>query len=209
MVTGKKKPFRVSIGKTPGALVNAGYRSVLAVIPDYDFGFSILVASNRSHQLDETLTKLIGNIVLPALETAAKRQAAANFAGHYMSTSSNTSIVLATDSRPALRLTRYVVHGVDLMKAVFEDFGKDIDFRLVPSQLGAGRNVSFTGIYQPPEPPPPQSEWYWPCQAWLDIDDFTYASVPMGQMVFETDEAGRALSVRLNAFRETLVRGKT
>lgn len=114
--------------------------------------------------------------------------------------------MITTDDQPALKLTSYIANGVDLMSTVFATFGKNIDFRLVPNHLYGGRRVGFTGLYQVPTAPAPENEFYWPCQSWLDVDDFTYASVPLGQMVFDLDEEGKAKGVRLTALSETLER---
>ncbi|KAI8623634.1 putative secreted beta-lactamase [Xylariaceae sp. FL1651] len=181
------------------------YNSVIFLIPDYEFGFSLLTASSTAGgALAESLPNLIINTIVPALEAIAKQQAYKNFGGHYASNATNTSITVTTDDWPALKVTEYVAEGVDLLDSVFALFGDNIDFRLVPNHLYHNNHVGFTGLYQPPTTIPPKDEFYWPCQAWLDIDDFTYASVPLGSMMFEIDDSGMASSVRLNALREKL-----
>lgn len=181
------------------------YASVIFLIPSYNVGFSILTARAKG-DLTDVLPNVIVDKLLPALEDIAKQQAARNFAGHYFSSKSNTSVTITTDDWPALKVTRYVANGIDILTSVFALFGDDIDFRLVPSHLYKGKYVGFTGVYQPPAAPAPADEFYWPCVTWLDIDDFTYASVPLGHMVFEVDETGRACSLQAKAWRETLQR---
>lgn len=181
------------------------YASVIFLIPSYNFGFSILTAAS-SGRLAELLPNTLVDKLLPALEDIAKQQAHRNFAGHFTSSKSNTSITVTTDDWPALKVTQYVANGIDLLDSVFALFGDDIDFRLVPSHLYKGNQMGFTGVYQPPAVPLSAEEWYWPCQTWLDIDDFTYANVPLGHMVFEVDDTGRACSLQAKALRETLER---
>ncbi|KAH8163352.1 hypothetical protein CIB48_g4879 [Xylaria polymorpha] len=184
------------------------YNSVLFLLPAYDFGFSILSASiTAGGTLATDLPNIIVNTLLSSLETITKQQANTNFAGRYTSDTTNTSITVTTGGWTGLEVTEYVVSGVDLLGSVFALFGADVKFQLVPNQLyGGGARVGFSAVYQPPTTIPPKDEFYWPCESWLDVDDFTYASVPLGLMVFDVDPDGSATSVRLVALRETLLR---
>ncbi|KAI1125594.1 beta-lactamase/transpeptidase-like protein [Nemania abortiva] len=204
--------FRVRInGHSVDLFTKSGnwgvYNSVLFLLPAYDFGFSILSASSAAGgALVSDLPNTIVNTLLPALETITKQQANANFAGRYTSATANTTITVTTDGAKGLRVTEYIVNDVDLLGSVFALFGA-VDFRLVPNQLYDGdTRVGFSAVYQPPTAVPPKDEFYWPCESWLDIDDFTYASVPLGLMAFDVDADGNATSVRLVALRETLLR---
>ncbi|KAI1299857.1 beta-lactamase/transpeptidase-like protein [Xylaria venustula] len=185
------------------------YNSVLFLLPAYDFGFSILSASSSAGgALVSDLPNTIINTLLPALESITKQQAHANFAGRYVSYTTNTSITVTTeDDAKGLRVTEYVASGVDLLESVFALFGADVDFRLVPNELYRGDSrVGFSAVYQPPTAIPPKEEFYWPCESWLDVDDFTFASVPLGLMGFDVDSEGNATSVQLVALREALLR---
>lgn len=186
------------------------YNSVLVLLPAYNFGFSILSASNTTRAaVVDALTNNIVNTLLPALDTIAQQQAGANFAGRFTSPDkeTNSSITVTTDGFLGLRVTEYIVSGVDLLGSVFALFGSDVEFRLMPNQLYDGRTrVGFSAVYQPPSEIPPEDEFYWPCQSWLDIDDYTYANVPLGLMAFDVDATGKATSVRLVALRQTLQR---
>ncbi|KAI0546587.1 beta-lactamase/transpeptidase-like protein [Xylaria curta] len=184
------------------------YNSVVFLLPAYDFGFSILSASSGAGgALVNDLPNMIVNTLLPSLETITEQQANANFAGRYTSDTTNSSITVTTDGSIGLRVTEYVAGGVDLLGSVFALFGADVEFRLMPNQLyGGGTRVGFSAVYQPPTAIPPEDEFYWPCESWLDVDDFTYASVPLGLMAFDVDADGNAASVRLVALRDTLLR---
>lgn len=204
--------FRLRVdGHTVDMFTKSGnwgvYASVIFLIPDYDFGFSILTASGtRGSAVSELLPNTIVNTLLPVLESIAKQQANNNFAGQYSSPSTNSSVTITTDDWPALKVTQYLADGVDLLSSVFALFGDDVDFRIIPNQLYKNNQIGFTGIYQPPTAIPSEDEFYWPCQSWLDVDDFTYASVPLGSMVFEMDSNRNASSLQLKALRETLQR---
>ncbi|KAI0855115.1 beta-lactamase/transpeptidase-like protein [Xylaria cubensis] len=184
------------------------YNSVLFLLPAYDFGFSILSASSAAGgALVNDLPNTIVNTLLPSLEAITKQQANANFAGRYTSDTTNSSIIVTTDGSIGLRVTEYVASSVDLLGSVFALFGADVELRLMPNQLySGGTRVGFSAVYQPPTTIPPEDEFYWPCESWLDVDDFTYASVPLGLMAFDVNADGNATSVRLVALRETLIR---
>jgi hypothetical protein len=170
-------------------------------------GFTVLTASvNATGGVKNVLPNEIMNRLLPLLADISQEQAARNFAGHYTLANSNSSVTLTTDDQPGLKVSEYISNGVDIIDTVFGLFGNDIDFRLVPSHLYGKGKVGFTGVYQPPAKPLPDGTWYWPCQTWLDIDDFTLGSVPLGEFVFDVDDTGAACSVELKALRQTLNR---
>ncbi|KAI0867782.1 beta-lactamase/transpeptidase-like protein [Hypoxylon argillaceum] len=209
--------FRVRIdGHSVDLFTKSGnwgvYNSVLFLLPAYDFGFSILSASSAAGgALVGDLPNTIVNTLLPSLEVITKEQANAKFAGRYTSDTTNSSITVTTDGAKGLRVTEYIASDVDLLGSVFALFGADVEFRLMPNQLyngggGSASRVGFSAVYQPPTTIPPKDEFYWPCESWLDVDDFTYASVPLGLMAFDLDEDGNATSVRLIALREVLLR---
>ena len=186
------------------------YNSVFVLLPAYDFGFSILSASGSARAaVVDALTNDIINTLLPALEAVTKRQASANYAGRFSSPDekANTSITVITDVSLGLRVTEYIVSGVDLLASVFSLFGSDVEFRLIPNQLYDSRTrVGFSAVYQGPSEIPPKEEFYWSCPSWLDVDDYTYANVPLGLMAFDVGIGGKAASVRLVALREALLR---
>lgn len=178
------------------------------LIPQYNFGTTLLTASlDATGDLTKSsLSDEIINTLLPTLGEIAKDQAHTKFSGHFTSTSSNTSVTVTTDGAPGLKVTQYISDSINFLDTVFALFGEDIDFRLVPNFLYGGNKIGFTAVYQPPEKVSTNETWYDACPSWLDIDDFTFASVPLGQFVFEIDESGKAGSVEIKALGTTLAR---
>lgn len=175
------------------------------LIPDYNFGMTLLAASAKgAYSLRENLPNLLVDKILPVLEKIAKKQAEANFAGTYWSTTSNTSVTITTDSRPALKVTKFISNGVDMLDKVFSLFGKPVDFRILPNNLYDGNLIGFTGVYQGAVPPPRTGRFYGTCETWLDVDDFTWNNVPLGQFVFELDGCGKSMVLNLTAFEQSL-----
>ncbi|SMR45200.1 unnamed protein product [Zymoseptoria tritici ST99CH_3D1] len=199
-------------GHTVDVYTKAGnwgsYTSVFALIPSYNIGFSILSTSSSAHgKLTASLPNLLITTLLTALEASTRSQATHNFAGTYTDPTANSTLTLTLDTSPGLKVTAYTSAGVDLLSTVFGRPDYVVDFRIVPNQLYDRRgSVGFTGIYALPEDVPKNGDFYWPCQNWLDIDDYTFGNVPLGQMVFEVDSAGRACGVRLVALGMELER---
>ena len=102
------------------------------------------------------------------------------------------------DNSSALRITQWTNNGSDILNDLFEAISPGIDFRLVPNQLYSGSKKGFTGFYQSPAP---NRLFYGSCFNWVDVDELTYGSVPLGQVVFETDEHGKASAIELKALR--------
>lgn len=203
--------FRVkSGGHTVDLYTKSGnwgaYASLFAIIPDYNIGFSLLSATSKAYgKFVDDFPNTLTPILLEAVEKIGREQARRNFVGHYVSESSNTSVKIEMDDLPGLKVTEYIYDGTDLMNTVFGTPDYPVDFRLIPSHLSDGKGqVGFTGVYAPHQKPLANGDFYFPCQNWLDIDDYTYGSVPLGNLVFDVDEEGRANSVRLKALKRTL-----
>ncbi|GIZ48896.1 hypothetical protein CKM354_001193900 [Cercospora kikuchii] len=184
------------------------HRSVFAVVPAYNFGFAVLTASLVGRgEVQDDVPNVVINAMLPALDEISRQQAHRNLAGQYtLNDNSNTSITITTDDLPGMKVTEYISNGFDVLHTVFGSFGTEIDFRLIPNHLYGGDKTGFTGVYQPPQKQLPDGTWYWPCQTWLDIDDFTYGNVPLGQLVFDADDTGRACNVEIKALKQKLER---
>lgn len=201
------------------------YTSIFVLIPTYNFGFTLLTscsAPGAGGQVRDDLPNVIVNTLLPVLDQISRLQAQQNFAGQYVGSTSNTSFTIVTDENAGLKVTEYTTQGLDVLNQIFGNTSK-VDTRILPNLInyadvidaggnGTRKRVGFTSLFQrypqtgTEEQDGEANDWYWPCQTWLDIDDFTLANIPLGQVVFEVDEQGRACAVRLEAFRERLER---
>jgi hypothetical protein len=80
------------------------YAGIIVLCPDYDIGFTILSAAARESIADASVTVLadiITQTFLPAVEAAAKDNAASTFAGTYKATNAiNSSITFIVDGGP-------------------------------------------------------------------------------------------------------------
>jgi hypothetical protein len=97
---------------------------------------------------------IIGDTVLPAAELAAKEEAEAHFVGTFIAplgSGLNTSITLVTDDYPALRVSKFVSNGTDLLALAVSQASPPAtytDLRLYPNELyHDSSHIGFTGYF--------------------------------------------------------------
>jgi hypothetical protein len=186
------------------------YNSIFVLVPDLDFGFTVLSAAPSDGATTvELITELMAATVLPAFDEIARTQASERFAGSYSSTENkNTTVSVTVDSQPGLRVTSWRVHGVEMLRELGGGAkGTYTNFRLWPNELYSGNLVGFTGTWQVLPRPKVNVPISQSCEAWESVSTITYGNVDIGQFVFDVDSTtGRAKMVKSKAFREVLRR---
>jgi hypothetical protein len=85
------------------------YATIFVLVPDFDFGFSILTASVQGPttraKLVSVITEMLISEVLPALEEAARDQAKSAFGGHFAASNLNSSLTITVDEQLGLLVT--------------------------------------------------------------------------------------------------------
>ncbi|GIZ37611.1 hypothetical protein CKM354_000105400 [Cercospora kikuchii] len=199
---------------------SGSYTSMLAFIPEYDAGFSYLngyfTAPGTDGRLQDrvtmgTINELV-EIVLPALEAQAAKEAEANFVGTYSAgDGANSTLVIAQRTETnitsgegaGLYIEQWISNGVDalptfagqvprLLPAMQHDSASpdEVTFQvsLSPqwSTYAAAGLGPFTGFYD--------SNFAW---ALFDGNEYggRYGGQGIGTFVFELDERGRAGAV--------------
>ncbi|KAE8154086.1 beta-lactamase/transpeptidase-like protein [Aspergillus avenaceus] len=192
------------------------YGGILAVIPDYDVGFSVLDASSLdTRSASATIAMdLIINAILPALMQQAAIEAQKNYAGTYRSAETNSSITLAVSppSRPGpgLAVSSWISNGTDLTPALSSVLDSK-NARFVPTVLpqGSTGKAAFR-TYVPPQEVDTGSlqmltSQLYALNSFLLVDGVRYGGKDLKMFVFDIED-GRAGSVALEAFRSTLKR---
>jgi hypothetical protein len=83
----------------------------------------------------------------------------------------------------------------------------DLVWRLLPNGLNYGDGkIGFTSFQTSAVPSNSTQQSLLDCSGWFDVDPFTYANIPFGQMAFNIDVNGKASSVDLRGLRITLER---
>lgn len=182
------------------------------LVPDFDFGFSILTASVQGQttgaKLVSVITDMLISEVLPALEDAARDQAASAFGGHFAASSLNSSLTITVDDQPGLLVTEWISNGTDFLQDVgLKTPGTHVDVRIQPNQLYSGNRLGFTGIFNT-FPAADSSGLFDPiCASWGSVGGTSYGNVGIEEFVFEIDPTtGQATCVQPKALRITLER---
>lgn len=171
------------------------------LIPEYDLGFSILAASDAvplkqqaGLQVISGVNKGIARILLPALEDIAKERATQSFSGVYISDGDVPhTIVVEADSHPAIKLTKWVYNGTDILQELgrpFSENSQTVGFRLQPNGLNKDNTIGFTALCSG--------------DAWETVNLFRYGNIGLDQFLFDMDTSGVAISVQSNALRAVL-----
>ena len=181
------------------------YHSFLALVPAYNFGAAALIAGDESVRTDSP--KVLFDAILPVLDEVAQDQAASNFAGHYASNQANSSLTITTSGvESGLKVTQWISNGVDILGELIEPQIPNLVFRIIPNQLYGDDDsrVGFTSFYESATPPPANNDPVFTCIGWFDVDELLNGNIPLGQMVFDIDDHGKASAVQLRALRATL-----
>lgn len=128
------------------------YSSLIALIPDFDVGFSVMAAGSVPRTIVQQAADYITEAYVPALFEAARLETAQTYAGAYTDASSNSSVVLAIagpqDANQGLVLQEMIYNGTDLIAALSQWIyglpeGVQMDAMLYPDGLEeAGSNRS-------------------------------------------------------------------
>ncbi|KAH8658115.1 beta-lactamase/transpeptidase-like protein [Xylariales sp. PMI_506] len=197
------------------------YLSYIILIPEYDLGFVVLLASTESPSAGaETmgaLTEMLLDAWVPAAESAAREAAGVNIAGLYTSedaeTNSTLKLVLKRD-RGGLRIEQLVYNGTDFlatMQTLAGVTGGDLHYM---DGTQDGQSVAFRAVWSRPveddeEDDSKSHRWVLGkrcLMAWGGVDVWNYGNFGLDEFIFSTDEFGFATTVTLPALRVTLHR---
>lgn len=197
---------RTSWMYTKGGDINV-YSSLVAYLPDWDVGFTVLTAWSESDP-SYALEDMIAGYLVPALEEAARTEAAAKIAGTYTESSTGSTLSLAVDDQPGLAITNWTVGNVSVFSVIGGLYGYTAPVgRLYPTsmkskngtqtgwkasfadaslQCGAGTGFTFNST----------------CQSWVRVDTLPYYGIGMDDFLIETDlTSDRAVAVMARALR--------
>jgi hypothetical protein len=170
----------------------------------------------------QQLNGLITEALLPAFEAAALEQAAANFAGTYVSARTNDSEpmlihIVAGDGGLGLGVQNWTAGNLDLLKSYFAataEISPDLvtgepSLRLYPVNLHDDGRTAYRGVFEyegsvgvfsTNETSPFGSH----CAAWAAVSTPQYGNIGLDDFVFHVDETGRAIAVTARGARTEL-----
>ncbi|KAI0403775.1 beta-lactamase/transpeptidase-like protein [Xylaria palmicola] len=193
------------------------YSSVLAIIPDYDIGISVLLAGELPGNANFNLLDIIGEVLIPAVEQAARAEAGAVYSGHYAFgnlTQLNSSMTIGTDDQPGLSVPQWISNRTDfayLSTALQSGYAPVTPrIRLYPTGLegpapDGGKRVVFKAVFEDAAAPSKQTAMFsTDCATWVNVASVIYGSAAMDELIFNVDSQGRVTSVTSPSLRVTL-----
>ncbi|KAH7250862.1 beta-lactamase/transpeptidase-like protein, partial [Fusarium tricinctum] len=203
---------RASWMYTKGGQIGS-YNSLVALLPDWGVGITVLAAGSNSAGVTGVLPGLIASKLVPALEEAAKTQANLTYGGHYGSRESNMTI--AVDSNlPGLGVTSWFHNGHDMFDSIrsmitgpgTSNGPGHVSMRLYRTGLETyscrrEKKESWRAVYEVLDPAsPPASR----CVSWFSVDSVTYGGESIDKFVFDLVENGVAQGLTVSAFDSRL-----
>lgn len=197
------------------------YNALLAIIPDFDIGFSVLAAGDGLDGIAMDIADMMSDVYLPAMVSAARAQANEIYSGTYQSSDpavNSTVTVVADEQTPGLSLSSWISNGTNLawFSVVLsqglpqEHWGKvQPSVRLYPTGLwdavpGGGKRVAFKAAFEDLSLPHISNAFTSDCVTWVTGSGILYGSRPLDQFIFNIDAAGIVTSVENGALRNKL-----
>ncbi|KAI1649019.1 beta-lactamase/transpeptidase-like protein [Daldinia loculata] len=197
------------------------YSTLLAIIPDFNIGFSILAAGDVPPSLPMDIADTLSNTYLPTMVNTARIQADALYDGTYKNSNSavNSSLSIVVDSKtPGLSLSSWISNGTNLLwysvamsRNVTKDYWDKIQpsVRLYPSGLwdatsDGGKRVAFKAVFEDLSLPDASEPFTTDCSTWVSVAGIMYGSKPLDQFIFNINAAGNVMSIENAALRNRL-----
>ncbi|KAI1172666.1 beta-lactamase/transpeptidase-like protein [Nemania sp. FL0916] len=193
------------------------YSSVLAIIPDYDIGISVLLAGELPPNANFNLLDIVGGVLIPAIEEAARAEAGALYSGHYAfsnTTQLNSSMTITTDDQPGLGVSQWISNGTDFgyISAALQSGYTPIKprIRLYPAGLegpgfNGGKKVVFKAVFEDADAPSQEKAMFsTDCATWINVASVIYGSAAMDELIFDVDSNGKVTSITSPSLRVTM-----
>lgn len=202
------------------------YKGMIVLIPDFDVTFALLMGGPDASSVGVTIGmgELV-EVLIPALDAAAREEAKNNLAGTYTDEESNSTVTLAIDDGPGLLVTELVMRDLDVLEnyALYANPQSGLDPttkvevtpRLYSSGLQVDNQVGFRGIFElgsvEDDADLDERLSFIPdvsCTAFFQLDRTTYGMNSIEDFVFSVKEDGHAEAVEARFWRVKLGRGE-
>ncbi|KAI0889512.1 beta-lactamase/transpeptidase-like protein [Annulohypoxylon maeteangense] len=192
------------------------YSALLAILPDFDIGISILLAGELPGNAGFSLADIIGDSLLLSVEEAARSEADSLYSGHYVSPDDglNSSMTITIDKLPGLSISQWFSNGTDFAWVATalqnQYYPVTPRIRLYPSGLegpaeGGGKRVVFKAMFEDANAPRNENKMFsTECGSWVSVESVIYGSAAMDELIFNLDSSGKVVSVTSPSLRVTL-----
>ncbi|KAI0012456.1 beta-lactamase/transpeptidase-like protein [Xylariaceae sp. FL0662B] len=193
------------------------YSALLAIIPDFNVGISILLAGDVPGNAGFALAAdTIGEALLPAVDEAARTQAGDLYSGQYVAPDNavNSSMTITIDDLPGLGISQWYSNGTNFayIATVLQMQYTPVTprIRLYPSGIegptaDGGKRVAFKAIFEDADVARNENKMFsTECGNWVTIESVIYGAAAMDELIFNFDPSGKVVSVTSPALRITL-----
>ncbi|KAI1090268.1 beta-lactamase/transpeptidase-like protein [Rostrohypoxylon terebratum] len=192
------------------------YSALLAILPDFDIGISVLLAGDIPGNAAFSIADTIGDSLLFPIEEAARSEAGATYSGRYVAPDGklNSSMKITTDELPGLSISQWFSNGTNFawVATVLQNQYTPVTprIRLYPSGLegpseDGGKRVAFKAIFEDADAPRNNGKMFsTECGSWVSIESVIYGSAAMDELIFNLDPSGKVISVTSPSLRITL-----
>lgn len=199
------------------------YTSELILVPEFEVGLTVLAAGSPSNNIVPIISNLFSEILVPALETAAREEAQNSLVGTYSFKhaggleSSITLVIDTTESgQDGLNISRWVSNGRDMMHVLASllppVFARPIQARLHPTnnvedvptrnghvKIGYRVLFEFSTAAGDRGPFDRSVMWYY-------LDQIYWQGTALDEFILEIDKEGRGFSITPRALGVVLGR---
>ncbi|RGP73957.1 beta-lactamase 2 [Fusarium sporotrichioides] len=190
------------------------YKSLMALLPDWGVGLTVLAAGSDAPGVVNAVSSLIASELVPSLEQAAKRQASSTFNGHYGDGKNNMTVTVQK-GLPGLGVTSLFVKEHDMLDSIrlmvsgSPTGPGNVSMRLYPTGLqerteGGIRHEGWRAVYEIIDDSSPSSHY---CASWFGVDSVTYGGVSVDEFIISLSRDGTAQNITLSALNYVLSRG--
>lgn len=176
------------------------YAAYIALVPEYDVGFTVNAAGTDAYIASRTLLNEITTMIVQSLDHLARSQAQSRYIGHY--SGNNDSLVLAVDQGPGLRIQKWICHGDSVLRAwqQLRGGGGQVDARIYPIGQENRWRVVFELVDETSAGPFGDA-----CYSWFQVDQFRYQGLPVDEIDFVMED-GRVHGLSVPGLRQTLAK---
>ncbi|OTA01294.1 beta-lactamase-like protein [Trichoderma parareesei] len=187
------------------------YQSLIILVPDYQVTLAVLAAGPDASAAVQVATETAIQVLLPALEEAAKEQACDKLCGEYFASTdaSNSSLVITVDDSPGLLIKGWTHQGHDLIAAgqAYANAtrgGQIQSVRLFPSGLQTRSRAAYRAIFQrvlPDDDASVRKVFDPAAGTWGMPDQLMYGGIAVDEFVFHVDAGKRSAAVEPRVLR--------
>lgn len=176
------------------------YAAYIALIPEYDVGFTINAAGADAYITSRALLDEVTKIVVQGLDQLARSQAQSRYTGHY--SRNNDSLILAIDDGPGLKIEKWISNGDSVLGAwqQLRAGGGRVDARIYPIGKDNRWRVVFEAVGNTSASPFGDA-----CYSWFQVDQFRYQGLPVDEIDFDIED-GRVKGLSVPGLRQTLAK---